>query len=75
MRQLPTSLCATSNFLAYNLHLLHKTSNFLMVAIVIKVATDMVDMVDRTGQDGTGRDGARQDGTGPDRTGRDKTDI
>ena len=60
MRQPPTSLCATSNFLVYNLHLLHITSNFLMVAIVIMVATDMVDMVDRTGQDETERDGTGQ---------------
>ena len=47
-----------------------------MVAIVIMVATDMVDMLvmvdrkDRAGQDGTGRDRTGRDGTG-----RDKTDI
>ena len=67
MRQPPTSLCTTSNFLVYNLQLLHITSNFLMVAIVIMVATDMVDMlvmVDRTGQGGTGRDRTGRDGTG-----------
>ena len=37
------------------------------------VATVMVVMVVRTGQDGTGPDGTGPDGTGPDGTGRDGT--
>ena len=60
--QPPTSLCTTSNFLVYNLQLPRITSNFLMVARVIMVATVMVVVVSvvifmfRTGQDGTGRE-------------------
>ena len=77
--QPPNSLCATSNFLVYNLQLPHITSNFLMVAIVIMVATVMVVMlvmvvvvnmvviVVRTVQYSTVRDGTGRDGTGQQR--------
>ena len=50
IRQPPTSLCTTSNFLVYNLQLPHITPNFLVFAMIIMVATVMVVMFGHGGR-------------------------